>query len=59
MDEEVDELGQVLSVFDQKEEGHFSIDELSGDGVEVDLDGVFLLALAGGVNCLGRWSITL
>lgn len=46
VDEEVHQLGQVLSVLDQQEERHLGIDELSGDGVEVYLDGVFLLALA-------------
>jgi hypothetical protein len=52
MHEEVHQFGQVLSIFDQQQEGHLRVDQLSRNRVEVYLDGVLLLALARGVDCL-------
>jgi hypothetical protein len=39
VDEEVEEFGEPEVVLDQHQEGHFCIDELPGDCVEVDFDG--------------------
>jgi hypothetical protein len=39
VDEEINQPGKVRLTFDQQQEGHFRIDDLSGDSVEVDLDG--------------------
>ena len=36
--EEVDQLGQVLPVLDEQQEGHLGVDELPRDSVEVDLE---------------------
>lgn len=57
--EEVDQFGQIFPVFDQQQKRHFSVDEFSGDSVEIYFDGELLLAVAYGVDCLGRVECTL
>ena len=57
--EQVHQLWQVLPVFYQQEEGHLCVDELTGNRVEVDLDGELLVSLPGGAHCLNSTEDTL
>ena len=52
--EQIDQFGQIVPVLDQQQEGHLCVDQLSGDSVEVDLDGVLLVSVALGADGLGR-----
>jgi hypothetical protein len=47
MDEQVHQLGQVLSILYQQQKGHLRVNELPRDSVEIDLDGELLVALSG------------
>ena len=52
MDEQVDQFGQVLSIFNQQQKSHLRVDEFPRDSVEIDLDGELLIALSGSADGL-------
>lgn len=52
MNKEIDQFGQVFPSFYKQEKGHFSINKLPGDGVEVDFDSVLRAGVGGGVDGL-------
>lgn len=53
MNKEVDQFGEVFPSFDKQKKGHFGINKLPGDSVEVDFDRVLRAGIGGGVDCLG------